>query len=139
MAAYGSESSRWANTHLTSRPNNPIRNPTRRYFWSRSRTPSQSSGGGSLISSRHLVAILSATGSAAAQPEIVFLQGGADVLDGDPLANLRLTPVGLVKRDVLVIDACVRRNVPLVDGVGYYFLAATIARDRAHPLGQFSI
>ena len=39
---------------------------TRRYFRSRSRTPSQSSGGGSSISSRHLAAILSATGSAAA-------------------------------------------------------------------------
>jgi len=29
-----------------------------------------------------------------------------------------------------------RRNLPLVDGVGYYFLAATISRDPDHPLGQ---
>ena len=36
--------------------------------------------------------------------------------------------------DEVFADA--RRNVPLVDGVGYYFLAATIARDPAHPLGQ---
>ena len=36
--------------------------------------------------------------------------------------------------DEVFADA--RRNVPLVDGVGYYFLAATISRDPAHPLGQ---
>ena len=36
--------------------------------------------------------------------------------------------------DEVFADA--RRNVPLVDGVGYYFLAATISRDREHPLGQ---
>jgi pimeloyl-ACP methyl ester carboxylesterase len=36
--------------------------------------------------------------------------------------------------DEVFADA--RRNVPLVDGVGYYFLAATFARDPAHPLGQ---
>jgi len=36
--------------------------------------------------------------------------------------------------DEVFADA--RRNVPLVDGVGYYFLAATISRDPTHPLGQ---
>ena len=36
--------------------------------------------------------------------------------------------------DEVFADA--RRNVPLVDGVGYYFLAATISRDPAHPVGQ---
>ena len=36
--------------------------------------------------------------------------------------------------DQVFADA--RRNVPLVDGVGYYFLAATISRDPEHPLGQ---
>ena len=36
--------------------------------------------------------------------------------------------------DEVFADA--RRNVPLVDGVGYYFLAATIARDPEHPLGE---
>ena len=29
-----------------------------------------------------------------------------------------------------------RQNIPLLDGVGYYFLAATISHDPAHPLGQ---
>ena len=36
--------------------------------------------------------------------------------------------------DEVFADA--RRNVPLVDGVGYYFLAATITRDPAHPVGH---
>ncbi|MEH6607635.1 MAG: alpha/beta hydrolase, partial [Pseudomonadales bacterium] len=29
-----------------------------------------------------------------------------------------------------------RLNVPLVDGVGYYFFAATVSKDSAHPLGR---
>jgi pimeloyl-ACP methyl ester carboxylesterase len=36
--------------------------------------------------------------------------------------------------DAVFADA--RRNVPLVDGVGYYFLGATITRDPDHPLGR---
>ena len=36
--------------------------------------------------------------------------------------------------DEMFADA--RRDVALVDGVGYYFLAATISRDPEHPLGQ---
>ena len=39
-------------------------------------------------------------------------------------------------RDPDEVFADARRNVPLVDGVGYYFLAATISRDPAHPVGQ---
>lgn len=36
--------------------------------------------------------------------------------------------------DTVFADA--RRNIPLIDGVGYYFVAATISRDLKHPLGQ---
>ncbi|MFW2389776.1 MAG: esterase/lipase family protein [Polyangiales bacterium] len=39
-------------------------------------------------------------------------------------------------RDPDEVFADARRNVPLVDGVGYYFVGATISRDPAHPLGQ---
>jgi pimeloyl-ACP methyl ester carboxylesterase len=39
-------------------------------------------------------------------------------------------------RDPDQVFADARRNVPLVDGVGYYFLAATISRDFTHPIGQ---
>jgi pimeloyl-ACP methyl ester carboxylesterase len=41
-----------------------------------------------------------------------------------------------IGRDPDEVFADARQNVPLVDGVGYYFLAATISRDPAHPLGQ---
>ena len=34
------------------------------------------------------------------------------------------------------VFANARRDLPLVDGVGYYFLAATISRDPDHPLGR---
>jgi pimeloyl-ACP methyl ester carboxylesterase len=39
-------------------------------------------------------------------------------------------------RDPDAVFADARRNVPLVDGVGYYFVAATISRDPEHPAGQ---
>jgi acetoin utilization deacetylase AcuC-like enzyme len=54
----------------------------------------------------------------AAKPDIVFVQGGADVLAGDPLADLNMTPDGLVRRDAMVIDACRRRNIPVVTTIG---------------------
>jgi pimeloyl-ACP methyl ester carboxylesterase len=41
-----------------------------------------------------------------------------------------------IGRDPDRVFADARRNVPLVDGVGYYFLAATITRDLHHPVGQ---
>lgn len=42
--------------------------------------------------------------------------------------------VGSDPNEVFADSRC---NVPLVDGVGYYFLAATVSRDPEHPLGQF--
>lgn len=39
-------------------------------------------------------------------------------------------------RDPDEVFADARRNIPLLDGVGYYFLAATITRDPEHPVGQ---
>lgn len=53
-----------------------------------------------------------------ARPDIVFFQAGADVLDGDPLAHLRLTPQGVVERDRMVVDEAVRRKVPIVMVLG---------------------
>ncbi len=56
-----------------------------------------------------------------AQPDIIFFQGGCDVLEGDPLARLRLSAEGIVERDAFVIDQCVRRRIPvaMVLGGGY--------------------
>ena len=41
-----------------------------------------------------------------------------------------------VGRDPDEMFANHRRSLPLVDGVGYYFLAATISRDPDHPVGR---
>jgi len=62
---------------------------------------------------KHLPAVL-----ARARPDVVFLQDGADVLDGDPLAGLRLTPEGIVQRDAEVVDACAAAGIPLVMCLG---------------------
>lgn len=51
-------------------------------------------------------------------PDIVFLQGGADVLSGDPLARVDMTREGVVRRDAMVIDECVRRGIPVVMVLG---------------------
>jgi len=53
-----------------------------------------------------------------ARPEIVFLQAGCDTLADDPLASLQMTEQGIVRRDSMVIDACVQRGVPVVMTLG---------------------
>ena len=59
------------------------------------------------------------------RPDIVFLQAGCDTLAEDPLASLAMTARGIVARDAIVIDECVRRGVPvaMVLGGGYSKLA----------------
>ena len=70
-----------------------------------------------------------------ARADIVFLQAGCDTLADDPLAGLKMTPQGIVRRDAMVIDACAARQIPVVMvlGGGYSSLAwqvqcASIAR-----------
>lgn len=46
------------------------------------------------------------------EPALVIHVAGSDVLDDDPLANLALTPEGLVERDLLVFRAARERGVP---------------------------
>jgi histone deacetylase 11 len=52
------------------------------------------------------------------RPDLVFLQSGVDTLAGDPLAHLAMTQDGIVQRDAMVIDECVRRGVPVVMVLG---------------------
>lgn len=46
--------------------------------------------------------------------DICFIVGGCDPLDGDPLASLRMTTAGIVERDHVIVEACVKRNLPVV-------------------------
>ncbi|MCD4820107.1 MAG: histone deacetylase [Candidatus Cloacimonetes bacterium] len=47
-------------------------------------------------------------------PDIVYIVGGCDTLKGDPLASLNMTEQGIVQRDWLVIEECLRQNIPVV-------------------------
>ncbi len=47
-------------------------------------------------------------------PDICFVVGGCDTLLTDPLASTEMTPEGIVKRDLMIVQACVDRNVPVV-------------------------
>ena len=53
-----------------------------------------------------------------AKPDIVFLQAGCDTLDGDPLASLKMSAKGISKRDMMVIDACVKHKIPVIMTLG---------------------
>lgn len=53
-----------------------------------------------------------------ARPDLVFFQAGCDTLGGDPLANLAMTKEGIVERDAMVIDECVRREIPVAMTLG---------------------
>lgn len=48
------------------------------------------------------------------KPDIVFYLAGADPFAGDKLGRLALTIPGLRRRDEIVIQACLSRNVPVV-------------------------
>jgi acetoin utilization deacetylase AcuC-like enzyme len=50
----------------------------------------------------------------AAQPDVVFFLAGADPHEGDRLGRMKLTFVGLERRDSLVIQACREVGLPMV-------------------------
>ena len=54
----------------------------------------------------------------AKHPDIVIYQAGCDTLRTDPLADLNMTSEGIVKRDLMVIQACIDRNIPVVMTLG---------------------
>jgi|GEM_PF-48543 len=49
-----------------------------------------------------------------ADADICFIVGGCDTLDGDPLANLTMSQKGIAERDWMIVDRCVKRNLPVV-------------------------
>jgi len=61
------------------------------------------------IMAEHLPGILDES-----EADICFIVGGCDPLDGDPLASLKMTAEGIVKRDHAIIQACQQRNMPVV-------------------------
>ncbi len=61
------------------------------------------------VLSEHLPRILDGSDA-----DICFIVGGCDPLDGDPLASLKMTPDGIVKRDHAIVQACIERKMPVV-------------------------
>jgi acetoin utilization deacetylase AcuC-like enzyme len=51
---------------------------------------------------------------ALSKPDMVFLPAGDDVLAGDLLAGLSITPESLVLRDWHVVSFCLERRIPVV-------------------------
>ena len=64
------------------------------------------------------------------RPQLVLYNAGVDPHRHDRLGRLALSDAGLLQRDHLVIDACLRRGIPLasVIGGGYDDLPALVAR-----------
>jgi len=64
------------------------------------------------------------------QPDLVLYNAGVDPHQDDRLGRLKLTDLGLLQRDRLVIDACLRRNIPIatVIGGGYDELTPLVER-----------
>ena len=64
------------------------------------------------------------------QPDLVLYNAGVDPHRDDRLGRLALSDSGLLQRDRLVIDACLRRSIPVatVIGGGYDELAPLVRR-----------
>lgn len=65
------------------------------------------------------------------RPDIIVYNAGTDVLDGDPLGGLSISPQGIVKRDEIVFRAARRRGIPIlmVTSGGYQKRTARIIAD----------
>ena len=61
-------------------------------------------------------------------PQFVIYNAGTDILDGDPLGRLNISPEGIIRRDETVIGMCTRRKVPvaMILSGGYQLVNAEI-------------
>lgn len=48
------------------------------------------------------------------QPDMLFFNGGSDVLKGDPLGYLAITPQGMIERDLFVFREAKNRSIPIL-------------------------
>ncbi|XP_078103796.1 histone deacetylase 11 isoform X5 [Sander vitreus] len=65
------------------------------------------------------------------QPDIIVYNAGTDILDGDPLGGLSISPQGIINRDEIVFRAATRRGIPIlmVTSGGYQKKTARIIAD----------
>ncbi|XP_013881770.1 histone deacetylase 11 [Austrofundulus limnaeus] len=48
------------------------------------------------------------------RPDILVYNAGTDILDGDPLGGLSISPQGIIKRDEIVFRAARQRGIPIL-------------------------
>ncbi|KAM4613503.1 histone deacetylase 11 [Polymixia lowei] len=72
------------------------------------------------------------------RPDIIIYNAGTDILDGDPLGGLSISPQGIVTRDEIVFRAARRRCIPIlmVTSGGYQKKTARIIADSILNLHQ---
>ncbi|XP_062842937.1 histone deacetylase 11 isoform X2 [Trichomycterus rosablanca] len=72
------------------------------------------------------------------RPDIIVYNAGTDILDGDPLGGLAISPQGIVKRDEIVFNAARKRGIPIlmVTSGGYQKKTARIIADSILNLGS---
>ncbi|XP_029007229.1 histone deacetylase 11 [Betta splendens] len=72
------------------------------------------------------------------RPDIIVYNAGTDILDGDPLGGLSISPHGIIKRDEVVFRAARRRGIPIlmVTSGGYQKKTARIIADSIINLQQ---
>ncbi|XP_015249883.1 PREDICTED: histone deacetylase 11 [Cyprinodon variegatus] len=65
------------------------------------------------------------------RPDVIVYNAGTDILDGDPLGGLSISPQGIIRRDELVFRAARRRGIPIlmVTSGGYQKKTARIIAD----------
>ncbi|XP_039216963.1 histone deacetylase 11 isoform X2 [Crotalus tigris] len=74
------------------------------------------------------------------RPDIIIYNAGTDILDGDPLGGLAISPEGIIKRDEIVFRAARKHRIPIlmVTSGGYQKRTARIIADsllNLHHLG----
>ncbi|KAG0450832.1 hypothetical protein HPP92_026555, partial [Vanilla planifolia] len=64
-------------------------------------------------------------------PEMVIFNAGTDILDGDPLGNLKVSPDGVVMRDEMVFRFAKEASIPIVmlTSGGYTKFSARVIAD----------
>ncbi|XP_056001159.1 histone deacetylase 11-like isoform X2 [Ostrea edulis] len=72
------------------------------------------------------------------QPDAVVYNAGTDILEGDPLGNLSVTPQGIIERDRIVFSHVRHQNIPIlmVTSGGYQRSTARIIADSILNLKQ---
>ena len=48
------------------------------------------------------------------QPDMIFYNGGSDILKGDALGHLCITPEGMKERDLFVFEEAKQRSIPIM-------------------------